>query len=164
MEAVIYRYIPKNLIQYTDENSYEKTEIPANPDMDSVSEKGKDLLEEQLSDLGIDVLKGLSYAGDDRNFYLEILECFIDEYDAKVELLHTYQKNISEDNHFEAFSHLAHQLKGEARGIGHTELGEKFYQLELASKEHREDRIKVLLDSTLDLWEQVVTSLKIFLK
>ena len=164
LEAVIYRYIPKNLIQYTDGNSYEKTELPANPDMDSVSEKGKDLLEEQLSDLGIDVLKGLSYAGDDRNFYLEILECFIDEYDAKVELLHTYQKNISEDNHFEAFSHLAHQLKGEARGIGHTELGEKFYQLELASKEHREDRIKVLLDSTLDLWEQVVTSLKIFLK
>lgn len=57
-----------------------------------------------------------------------------------------------------------HQLKGEARGIGHARLGEHFYQLELASKAHKEDMIKVLSDSTLDLWEQVVMSLKKYLK
>ena len=92
------------------------------------------------------------------------MNCFIEEYDAKRELFYTYQKHLSEDNPFEAFSHLAHQLKGEARGIGHAGLGEKFYQLELASKEHKEDMIKVLSDSTLDLWEQVVISLKKYLK
>ena len=168
LEAVIYQYLPKNLIHYEDGISYEKTEIPANPgmnkDVDPASTGRDDVLEEQLSGLGIDVSKGLAYAGNDWNFYLEILNCFIEEYDAKRELFYTYQKHLSEDNPFEAFSHLAHQLKGEARGIGHAGLGEKFYQLELASKEHREDRIKVLLDSTLDLWEQVVTSLKNFLK
>lgn len=43
------------------------------------------------------------------------------------------------------------------------ELGEKFYQLELASKAHREDTITDLFDSTLELWERVVTSLKNYL-
>ena len=168
MEAVIYQYLPKNLIHYTDGISCEKAEIPANPgmnkDVDPAFAGRDDLLEEQLSDLGIDVSKGLSYAGNDWNFYLEILNCFMEEYDAKRELYHTYQKNLSEDTSFEAFTHLTHQLKGEARGIGHAGLGEQFYQLELASKEHKEDMIKVLSDSTLDLWEQVVMSLKKYLK
>ena len=167
LEAVIYHYLPKNLILYADGISHEKAEIPANPgmneDVDPACAGRDDLLEEQLSGLGIDVSKGLSYAGNDWNFYLEILNCFIEEYDAKRELFHTYQKNLSEDTSFEAFTHLMHQLKGEARGIGHAELGEKFYQLELASKAHREDMIKALLDATLDLWEQVVTSLKNYL-
>lgn len=168
LEAVIYQYLPKNLIHYTDGISCEKTEIPANPgmnkDVDPASAGRDDLLEEQLSGLGIDVSKGLSYAGNDWNFYLEILNCFMEEYDAKRELFYTYQKNLSEDNSFEAFTHLMHQLKGEARGIGHARLGEQFYQLELASKAHKEDMIKVLSDSTLDLWEQVVMSLKKYLK
>ena len=83
-------------------------------------------LKEQLSHVGIDVSKGLSYAGDDWSFYLEVLKCFTDEYKDKRELLLTRKKNLSEDSHFDAFTNLTHQLKGEARGIGHMELGEKF--------------------------------------
>ena len=164
LEAMIYQYLPKNLIQYADGNSHDNTKDPVTPDSKTVLVGSNDLLVGQLFSMGIDVSKGLSYAGDDWNFYLEILKCFIDEYDAKWELLHTRIKNLSEDNHFEAFTHLVHQLKGEARGIGHMELGEKFYQLELASKAHREDTIRELFDSTLDLWEQVVTSLENYLR
>ena len=163
LEAMIYQYLPKNLIRYTEEGSHETTKVSVTPDSSPVPAGSDNLLVEQLSGMGIDVAKGLSYAGDDWKFYLEILKCFIDEYDAKWQLMLTGKKNLSKDHHFEAFTHLAHQLKGEARGIGHMELGEKFYQLELASKAHREDTITDLFDSTLDLWERVAISLKNYL-
>ncbi len=110
--------------------------------------------------MGIDVAKGLSYASDDWSFYLEVLKCFIEEYEDKRDLLLTCKKNLSEDSHFETFTNLTHQLKGESRGIGHMELGEKFYQLEMASRAHQKDTIVALFQDTLDLWERVVTSLK----
>ena len=163
LEAMIYRYLPKNRIRYTEESSHENAEASVIPDSIPVPTGSTKLLVEQLSGMGIDVSKGLSYAGNDWDFYLEILKCFIDEYDTKWQLLRTSRKNLSQDNHFDAFTHLAHQLKGEARGIGHMELGEKFYQLELASKARREDKITVFFDSTLDLWERVVTSLTNYL-
>ena len=164
LEDMIYQYLPKELIRPADGISHGNTKNSVLPDIKPVFAEKDNLLVEQLSSLGIDVSKGLSYAGDDWNFYLEVLKCFVDEYDAKWELLRTRKKNLSEDHHFEAFTCLAHQLKGEARGIGHMELGEKFYQLETASKEHREDTISALFDSTLDLWEHVVTSLKKYLQ
>lgn len=63
-----------------------------NKDVEPAFAGRDDLLEEKLSGLGIDVSKGLSYAGNDWNFYLEILNCFMEEYDAKRELFYTYQK------------------------------------------------------------------------
>ena len=164
LEDMIYQYLPKELIQPADGNFHENTKDPVQPDTNPIPAGSDNLLVEQLSSLGIDVPKGLSYAGDDWNFYLEVLKCFVDEYDAKEKLLRIRKKNLSEDHHFEAFTNLAHQLKGESRGIGHMELGEKFYQLETASKAHKEDTITGLFDSTLDLWERVVTSLKNYLQ
>lgn len=160
LESIIYQYLPKSLIRFTDNNSEEHTRLSDKASLGSISAAGDMFLKEQLSHVGIDVSKGLSYAGDDWSFYLEVLKCFTDEYKDKRELLLTRKKNLSEDSHFDAFTNLTHQLKGEARGIGHMELGEKFYQLETASRAHRKDTITTLFQDTLDLWEHVVTSLK----
>ena len=160
LEAIIYQYLPKDLIHFTDGSSKKETGIPTKAASESVPVTGDALLAGQLSRMGIDVAKGLSYASDDWNFYLEVLKCFIDEYEDKRDLLLTRKKNLSEDSHFEAFTNLTHQLKGESRGIGHMELGEKFYQLEMASRAHQKDTITALFPDTLDLWERVVTSLK----
>lgn len=160
LEAVIYQYLPKDLILFTDGTPKKETGTPAKTAMEFVPITGDALLAGQLSRMGIDVAKGLSYASDDWNFYLEVLKCFIEEYEDKRDLLLTRKKNLSEDSHFEAFTNLTHQLKGESRGIGHMELGEKFYQLEMASRAHQKDTITALFPDTLDLWEHVVTSLK----
>ena len=160
LESIIYQYLPKSLIRFTDNNSEEHTRLSDKASLGSISAAGDMFLKEQLSHVGIDVSKGLSYAGDDWSFYLEVLKCFTDEYKDKRELLLTRKKNLSEDSHFDVFTNLTHQLKGEARGIGHMELGEKFYQLETASRAHRKDTITTLFQDTLDLWEHVVTSLK----
>jgi len=160
LESIIYQYLPKSLIRFTDNNSEEHTRLSDKASLGSMTAAGVMSLKEQLSHVGIDVSKGLSYAGDDWSFYLEVLKCFTDEYKDKRELLLTRKKNLSEDSHFDAFTNLTHQLKGEARGIGHMELGEKFYQLETASRAHRKDTITTLFQDTLDLWEHVVTSLK----
>ena len=160
LEAIIYQYLPQNLIRFADNYSEENTSSADKTAIGSIPAAGDALLKGQLSHMGIDVSKGLSYAGDDWSFYLEVLKCFIEEYDAKRDLLLTRKENLSEDSHFEAFTNLTHQLKGESRGIGHMELGEKFYQLEMASRTHQRDTITALFQDTLDLWERVVTSLK----
>ena len=160
LEAIIYQYLPKSLIRFTDNNSEEHTRLSDKASLGSISAAGDMFLKEQLSHVGIDVSKGLSYAGDDWSFYLEVLKCFTDEYKDKRELLLARKKNLSEDSHFDVFTNLTHQLKGESRGIGHMELGEKFYQLEMASRAHQKDTIAALFQDTLDLWERVVTSLK----
>ena len=165
LEAIIYQYLPKNLIRFADENienirkgtgiSYK-----AKAAAENVPATGDAILTGQLSRMGIDVAKGLSYAGNDWSFYLEVLKCFTEEYDVKRDLLLTRRKTLSEGSQFDAFTNLAHQLKGESRGIGHMELGEKFYQLEMASRAHRKDTLMALFPDTLDLWEHVVTSLR----
>ena len=165
LEAIIYQYLPKNLIRFADENIEnirKETGISykAKATAENVPATGDAILTGQLSRMGIDVAKGLSYAGNDWSFYLEVLKCFTEEYDVKRDLLLTRRKNLSEGSQFDAFTNLAHQLKGESRGIGHMELGEKFYQLEMASRAHRKDTLMALFPDTLDLWEHVVTSLR----
>lgn len=165
LEAIIYQYLPKNLIRFADENIEnirKETGISykAKAAAENVPATGDAILTGQLSRMGIDVAKGLSYAGNDWSFYLEVLKCFTEEYDVKRDLLLTRRKNLSEGSQFDAFTNLAHQLKGESRGIGHMELGEKFYQLEMASRAHQKDTLMALFPDTLDLWEHVVTSLR----
>ena len=160
LEAIIYQYLPQNLIWFADNYSEGNTSLSDKAAIPSIPVASDTLLKEQLSRMGIDVAKGLSYASDDWSFYLEVLKCFIEEYEDKRDLLLTCKKNLSEDSHFETFTNLTHQLKGESRGIGHMELGEKFYQLEMASRAHQKDTIAALFQDTLDLWERVVTSLK----
>ena len=160
LEAIIYQYLPQNLIWFADNYSEGNTSLSDKAAIPSIPVASDTLLKEQLSRMGIDVAKGLSYASDDWSFYLEVLKCFIEEYEDKRDLLLTCKKNLSEDSHFDVFTNLTHQLKGESRGIGHMELGEKFYQLETASRAHRKDTITTLFQDTLDLWEHVVTSLK----
>ena len=165
LEAIIYQYLPKNLIRFADENIEnirKETGISykAKAAAENVPATGDAILTGQLSHMGIDVAKGLSYAGNDWSFYLEVLKCFTEEYDVKRDLLLTRRKNLSEGSQFDAFTNLAHQLKGESRGIGHMELGEKFYQLEMASRAHQKDTVMALFPNTLDLWEHVVTSLR----
>lgn len=159
LEAIIYQYLPKHLILFSDDDSGEADRSPDKTTTGLLPAAGDVLLKEQLSRMGIDVSKGLSYSGDDWSFYLEILKCFTEEYPDKRELLLTRRKALSEDGHFEVFINLTHQLKGESRGIGHMELGECFYHLEMASRAHQKDTIAALFQDTLDLWERVVTAL-----
>lgn len=151
LEAIIYQYLPQNLIWFADNYSEGNTSLSDKAAIPSIPVASDTLLKEQLSRMGIDVAKGLSYASDDWSFYLEVLKCFIKEYADKRDLLLTRKKNLSEYSHFETFTNLTHQLKGESRGIGHMELGEKFYQLEMASRAHQKDTIAALFQDTLDL-------------
>lgn len=49
-----------------------------------------------------------------------------------------------------------HALKGEARGLGASKLGEEFYRLELAGKEKKALTIQNYYPITVKEWEKVV--------
>lgn len=159
LEALIYQYLPEDLIH----SSESDTNTINKPSSEILSRDKIRLLSDQLLRIGIDVSKGLSYANNEWPFYLEILECFVEEYNSKRKQLLQYAEQLSADHGFEHFMNLAHQLKGESRGIGDMELGDKFYHLEAVSRMHDKTALINNLNSTLELWAQTVTALRIYL-
>ncbi len=91
---------PKNLIRFADENIEnirKETGISykAKATAENVPATGDAILTGQLSRMGIDVAKGLSYAGNDWSFYLEVLKCFTEEYDVKKGFIaYTQEKSL----------------------------------------------------------------------
>ena len=61
---------------------------------------------------------------------------------------------------WELFISRSHGLKGEAKGIGAIELGQLFYQLELAGKERDRERIEELYPIVINEWNKITEVIK----
>ena len=119
---------------------------------------------QRLEQCGIQVDKGLHYADDDAVFYLELLMMFIEDREKKQKQLETVWEDIAnrtEDRiEWEKWVVTCHSLKGEARGIGASELGEYFYQLEMAGREKDTGKIKENYSAAMKEWEKVVEGIR----
>lgn len=65
-----------------------------------------------------------------------------------------------EDTRWRAWVAACHGLKGEARGLGATALGEYFYQLELAGKFRDREKIQEIYPLAMEEWERVVDGIR----
>lgn len=96
-----------------------------------------------LEERGICVEDGLCYAGDDPEFYMELLELFAEEEEKKEQELDALSARLTFDAAQEVwntFISKTHKIKSESFGIGAPALGELFYQLEIAGN-HREQSL-----------------------
>ena len=102
----------------------------------------------------VDGAKGLAYANNEVELYTEILRGFVEEYEEKRQKMLDYVADLKRNG--EDLVNLAHQMKGEARGIGGTHFGEHFYALELAGREKNTEKIRSLLPEVLEEWERTI--------
>lgn len=112
---------------------------------------------------GIDAENGLQYADGDMEFYQNLLTIFAKEKEEKEKDLNKALQELTDDNREEnwnAFVIKAHGLKGEARGIGAVELGELFYQLEIAGKEKDSKVIEDIYPAAMEEWQRIVNVIK----
>lgn len=97
----------------------------------------------------INVTDGLQFADGDVEFYRNLLEMFIKEYEEKREKIHTTDID-------EYFIAQVHGIKGEARGIGAERLGNLFEELEETAKQGNSRQVEELLPEAMQEWERIV--------
>ena len=97
----------------------------------------------------INVTDGLQFADGDVEFYRNLLEMFIKEYEEKREKIHTTDID-------EYFIAQVHGIKGEARGIGAERLGNLFEELEETAKQGNSRQVEELLAEAMQEWERIV--------
>lgn len=107
---------------------------------------------------GIHAEKGLQYADGDMEFYQSLLTIFAQEKEEKEEKLNKALQELTDhdkEENWNAFVIQVHGLKGEARGIGAVELGELFYQLEMAGKEKNGTVIEDIYPAAMEEWQRI---------
>ncbi len=94
---------------------------------------------------------GISYAGDDMDAYLEILEVFVRNKETKHNLIQTYY----EEKNWKNYIIEVHALKSTALTIGSKPLNELAKELELSGKEEKYEVIEEKNASMLELYTEV---------
>ncbi len=84
----------------------------------------------------VDLEEGLARAGDDREFYKELLEIFLDDVPERMKLL----RNALKDGDGEQVARAAHAIKGAAANLSATQIFETALQLEQWGREGQLDQ------------------------
>ena len=122
-----------------------------------------------LERAGMNTEDGMRYADADEAFYRRLLELFAGEQEKqKKRLTSVLQKLIEQEKTsqpeteglWKQWVSACHGMKGEARGIGAAELGEKFYSLELAGREQDIARIEKEYSDMDSEWQRVVEGIR----
>lgn len=107
---------------------------------------------EYLNGQGINTKAGMRYADDSLEFYEQLIEIFLQEYEGK------RQKAESEyQNPGDKYTVLVHGLKNSARYLGADELADMAFEHEKASKVGDVTYIADNFQALLQMWEKVVS-------
>lgn len=118
-----------------------------------------------LEHAGMNTEDGIRYADADEAFYRRLLELFAGEQEKQNKRLTSILQQLIEQEKmsqpeteglWKQWVSACHGMKGEARGIGAAELGEKFYSLELAGREQDIARIEKEYSDMDSEWQRVV--------
>lgn len=174
LEQVLFRYL-----------SLEKENDKAK---EGIENAGKNFLTEdewltQLEQNGIHTQEGLRYADMDISLYKELLILFAKQKEKQQQKLNEICQNIikqentliieSEKEKYENPESSAlwnmwivscHGLKGEARGIGASILGEYFYQMEMAGRTQDKEKIEQIYVLAVKEWNKVVNGIQLTIK
>jgi len=107
---------------------------------------------EYLNEQGINTKAGMRYADNSLEFYEQLIEIFLQEYEGK------RQKAESEyQNPGEKYTVLVHGLKNSARYLGADKLADMAFDHEKASKAGDVTFIEDNFEALLQMWEKVVS-------
>lgn len=79
----------------------------------------------------LDIAVGMEYAMDNRDFYIDILDTYLEETAEELEQMDAHLAN----GDMLQYATLVHAIKSSSRLIGATKLGEVAYDMELRAKE-----------------------------
>lgn len=122
-----------------------------------------------LEHAGMNTEDGIRYADADEAFYRRLLELFAGEQEKQNKRLTSILQQLIEQEKmsqpeteglWKQWVSACHGMKGEARGIGAAELGEKFYSLELAGREQDIVRIEKEYSDMDSEWRRVVEGIR----
>ena len=114
----------------------------------------------ELPDIpGVDVKKGLAYCHS-FEFLSELFGDFCAVMEEKTALIH----KLLEEEDFKNYTIEVHGLKGTARMIGATDLGEQFYELEKLGKAEDIDQMKEKTDAVLEAYNAMKPVLQPYCK
>lgn len=110
----------------------------------------------------IDLEQGLSYANQDMEFYLQLVQHFIQKIEGRRQELLKYYV----ENDWKNYAILAHAIKGDARMLGANALADLALQHEMAGKEDNSEYIQLnvigFFDTMKDTREQFQKLLKVY--
>lgn len=155
LNAMVVKYLPKNLVQSGDEendkNTSEETHTEERAELrsaeDAVEELGRLLPE-------IDIENGLMLCGDDKDFYIECIGDF-----AALTIKSELSVAMKEKD-YKTYCVHAHGFKNNAYTIGATELGNLAYELEKLTKESWSDEVFDKQDELFEKYDRVCRTYK----
>ena len=122
-----------------------------------------------LEHAGMNTEDGIRYADADEAFYRRLLELFAGEQEKQKKRLTNVLQQLKEQEKdaqpeteglWKQWVSACHGMKGEARGIGAAELGEKFYSLELAGREQDIAGVEKEYPDMDSEWQRVVEGIR----
>lgn len=108
---------------------------------------------EYLSEQGINVKAGMRYADNSLEFYEQLIEIFLQEYEGKRQKAEAEYQNPGE-----SYTVLVHGLKNSARYLGADELADMAFAHEKASKTGDAIYIAENFEGLLQMWGKTVVT------
>ncbi len=161
LERVLRKVLPKRCIQYhsSADLKSEKFEYtaPAAPALnESVPETDSSFSLDDLTQVGINVKLGLDYCSDEEEFYLEMLQMFLEQYTQKRDEINS----LYEAANWKDYAIKVHALKSTSLTIGAEQLSDCAKMLEQAGKKEDAEYIRENHANLLELYEKVCTGIE----
>ncbi|MBR3539644.1 MAG: Hpt domain-containing protein, partial [Eubacterium sp.] len=121
---------------------------------DSASAAGTDVegsFVDRLAAAGFNIESARSFTMEDDEFYLELLQTFIEEAEVKSANI----RKFYDEEDWKNYQIAVHGLKSSARTIGSDSLADKALEQEMAAKESRTDDIRGGVDGLLEHYKEI---------
>ncbi len=150
-KPIIPKQLENILVQYLPEGSYMFVDLSEDDERD-----GKDSLAEALEKKGFNVKAALTYCMNDEEFFVELLNTFVESEPEKRESITKFYN----DKNWADYSTYVHALKSSAKTIGADKLSKMALDQENASKAKNVPIIISGYDSMMEEYAKVVEMLK----
>ncbi len=128
-------------------------EAPTAPEPEPAPDASSGDMKSTLAAGGIDIETGLNYCSGSEDFYVFLLESYLEEYPEKMGDI----KRFYADQDWENYRIVVHSVKSTSKMIGAMDLSEQSLALEMASKDADADFIFAHHDALVEDFNKVIT-------
>ncbi len=157
LSEMIRKWLPEDRI-VVDNSESEESDSVTDDTQDSKSDDEQMYEDEDLNKLaqaGLDVKTGLTYTMNDKEFYLDIISDFVNEYEERSAAL---EKDFVDKN-WKSYGINAHSLKSLSKTIGLNSLADEALVLELAAKNGEPEKVEANHEALLTHYKDSVDAI-----